>query len=149
VYHAIEGEIENPFDEVVHQSILGTQDFVEWVRQKLPRKGQREIPSLKKLQHHISVELIIGEVAKAGNAQADDLRDRKTKLKDLRQMAMELSYRYSNDKQKEIGAIFGVDYSTVSQSRARLKTKLKSSRKLKKQFHRIQEHIDKLSNSKI
>jgi hypothetical protein len=105
IYHAIEGEIEIPFEEVVHQSILGTEDFVEWVRQKLPRKGQREVPSLKKLQHHISVERIIGEVAIAGNAQADDLRDRKTKLK--------------------------------------------SSRKLKKQFHRILEQIDKLSNSKI
>jgi chromosomal replication initiation ATPase DnaA len=149
VYHAIENEIENPFEEVVHQSILGAQDFVDWVRQKLPRKGQREIPSLKKLQHDISVERIIGEVAKAGNAQSEDLRDRKTKPNDLRQMAMELSYRYSNCKQKEIGAIFGVDYSTVSQSRARLKTKLKSSRKLKKEFHRIQEQIDKLSNSKI
>jgi hypothetical protein len=28
-------------------------------------------------------------------------------------MAMELCYRYSNDKQKEIGAIFGVDYRTA------------------------------------
>ena len=149
VYQAIEGKIENPFEEVVHQSILGDQDFVEWVRQKLPRKGQREVPSLKKLQHHISVERIIGEVAKAGNAQAEDLRGRKTKLKDLRQMAMELSYRYSNYKQKEIGAIFGVDYSTVSQSRSRLKTKLKSNRKLKNQFHRIREQINKLSNPKI
>ena len=149
VYHAIEGEIENPFEEVVHQSILGAQDFVDWVRQKLPREGQREIPSLKKLQHDISVERIIGVVAEAGNAQSEDLRDRKTKLKDLRQMALELSYRYSNYKQKDIGAIFGVDYSTVSQSRARLKTKLKSSRKLKKQFHRIQGQIDNLSNSKI
>ena len=64
-------------------------------------------------------------------------------------MAMELSYRYSNYKQNEIGAIFGVDYSTVSQSRARLKTKLKSSRKLKKQFDRILKQIDRLSNSKI
>ena len=90
-YHAIDGEIENPFEEVVHQSILGTQDVVDWVRQKLPRKGQREVPSLTKLQHHISIERIIEEVAKAGNAQGDDLRDRKTKLKDLRQMAMELS----------------------------------------------------------
>jgi len=36
-------------------------------------------------------------------------------------MAMELSYRYSNCKQKEIGTIFGVDYSTVSQNRMRLK----------------------------
>ena len=64
-------------------------------------------------------------------------------------MAMELSYRYSNYKQKEIGAIFGVDYSTVNQSRARLKAKLKSSRKFKKQFHQIRDHIIKLSNSKI
>jgi predicted XRE-type DNA-binding protein len=62
---------------------------------------------------------------------------------------MELCYRYSNYKQKEIGAIFGVDYSTVSQSQARLKTKLKSSRKLKKQFQRIQEQIDRVSNTKI
>jgi len=77
------------------------------------------------MQQHISVERIIGDVAKAGNAQAHDLLDRKTKLKGLRQMAMELSYRYSYNKQKEIGAIFGVDYSTVSQSRVRLKTKLK------------------------
>ena len=28
VYKAIEGEIENPFEEVVHQSILGTQTLL-------------------------------------------------------------------------------------------------------------------------
>jgi hypothetical protein len=28
VYHAIKGEIENPFEEVVNQSILGGQDFI-------------------------------------------------------------------------------------------------------------------------
>ena len=52
---------------------------------------------------------------------------------------MDRCYRCSNYKQREIGEIFGVDCSTVSQRRARLKTKLKSSRKLKKQFQRIQE----------
>ena len=147
-HNVIEGEIENPFEEVVHQSILGSRDFVNWVRQKLPQEGQREIPSLTKLQQHISVERIIGEVARL---ETHLLRICwiENKLKDLRQMAMELSYRYSNCKQKEIGALFGVDYSTVSQSRARLKTKLKSNRKLKKQFHRLLEQIDKLSNSKI
>ena len=82
----------------------------------------------------VSVERIIGEVVKAGNAQVDVLRDRKTKFKDLRQMAMKLSYSYSNCNQKEIGIIYGVDYSTVSQSRTRLKAKMKSIRKLKKQF---------------
>ena len=149
VYHALESKIENPFEEVIHQSILGTQDFVEWVKNKLPRKRQREVPSLTKLNREISVEKIIGEVAKVGDAQADDLRDRKTKFKVLRQMAMELSYRYSNNKQKDIGAIFGVDYSTVSQSRARLKNKLKSNRKLAQQFKRIQKQILSMSNTKI
>jgi hypothetical protein len=58
------------------------------VRQKLAHKGQREVPSLTKLRQHISVERIIEVVAKAGSAKVDDLRDRKTTLKDLRQMAI-------------------------------------------------------------
>ena len=94
-------------------------------------------------------ENVIGQVAKAGNAAGEDLRDRKTAHKVLRQMAIEISYRYSNAMQKEIGEIFGVDYSTVSQSGARLRAKLKSSRKLKKQFDRIRDQIFNLSNSKI
>ena len=65
------------------------------------------------------------------------------------QIAMELSYRCSISKQNEIGAIFGVYYSTVSQSRVRLRAKLKSSRKLRNQIHQIQEQILKLSISKI
>jgi hypothetical protein len=31
-FDAIEGDIDNPFKEVIHQSILGTQGFVEWVK---------------------------------------------------------------------------------------------------------------------
>ena len=91
MYHAIEGEVEDPFEEVIHQSILGSQDFVDRVKQKLPREGQGEIPSLKKLQHDISVERIIREVAKAGNSQSEVLLDRKTKLKDLRKSVRSLA----------------------------------------------------------
>jgi homoserine trans-succinylase len=61
------------------------------------------------------------------------------------QVAMELGYRYSISKQNEIGAIFGVYYSTVSHSRARLRAKLKSSRKLRNQIHQIQEQIMKVN----
>jgi REP element-mobilizing transposase RayT len=149
VYQGIEAETENPFEEVTHQSILGSQNFVDWVKNMLPRKEQREVPSLGKLRHDISAERIIEEVARACQAQTKDLLDRKTRLKEYRQMAMELSYRYSNEKQTQIGAIFGVDYSTVSQSRTRLKDKLKSSRKLNKQFKQIKERIINLSIQKI
>jgi chromosomal replication initiation ATPase DnaA len=80
----------------------------------------------------IPVERIIAEVARAANVKTGDLRDRRTKFKDLRRIAMELSCRYRNHKQKEIGVIFGVDCSIVSQNRLRLKRKLKSNRKWKK-----------------
>ena len=149
VNQGFEGKIENPFEDVVHQSILGSQDFVKWVKKKLPRQQQREIPSLRKLQHDIPVEHIIAAIAKAVQVQAEDLLNRKTRLKELRQMAMELSYRYSNEKQAGIGAVFGIDYSTVSQSRSRLKAKLQSSRKLKKQFNQLRELVANLSIPKI
>jgi hypothetical protein len=86
-------------------------------------------PAFKKLQHDIPVGRIISEVAKAANLEPGDLQDRRARFKDLRRMAMEPSYRYSNFKQNKIGAAFGVDYSSVSQNRVRLKNKLKSSRK--------------------
>ena len=70
------------------------------MRLKLPRKGQREVPSLKKLEPNISVEPIIAEVAKSANVKDADLQDRRMQLKNLRQMTMEPSYRYSSYNQK-------------------------------------------------
>jgi putative transposase len=145
VYHGVGGEIENPFKKVVQQSILGSQDFVDWVKKKLPRTEAREIPALRNLQPYLSVDRIIEAVARAGGVETSDVIHRKTPAKFLRQVAMELCYRRSNYSQKEIGDIFGVDYSTVSQNRARLKSKLKSSRKLKHQFNQIQDRILNLS----
>ena len=60
-------------------------------------------------------------------------------------MTMELCYRYCSLGQKQIGQIFNVDYSTVSVNRTRLKSMLKSERRLKKQFDQIREKIINLS----
>jgi hypothetical protein len=48
-----------------------------------------------------------------------------------------------------IGAVFGAGHSTVSQSRVRLKAKLKSSRKLNILVDQIKEQVINLSISKI
>jgi hypothetical protein len=62
------------------------------------------------------------------------------------QMVMELCYRHCNLGQKQIGEIFGVDYSMVSVNRSQLKSRLKSDRRLKKQFDQISERIINLQN---
>ena len=58
--------------------------------------------------------------AAAAAIQAEE--DAKKKLEPQKKWesagAMELSYRYSNYKQKQIGAISGADYTTVSLSKA-------------------------------
>jgi len=149
VVKGIHGQISNPFDDTVHQAILGSESFVDWIKTQLPDRNVREVPSQRKLQHHISVKQIVGEIARYGSVDADNLFDRKTKMKLLRQISMELCYRNSILKQKEIGDLFGVDYSTVSQNRKRLKEKLKTNRRLRKQFEEIREKIHTMSNQKI
>ena len=48
----------------------------------------------------------------------------------LRQIAMELLYKYGGLESGEIGEMMGLDYSTVSQGRKRLRESLKRDRKL-------------------
>jgi chromosomal replication initiation ATPase DnaA len=70
---------------------------------------------------------------------------RKRRVAGIRQVAMELCYLYCPMTQRGIGELFGVDYSTVSQNRRRLKHKMESEKKLKKQFEGLERKIEKLS----
>ncbi len=56
----------------------------------------------------------------------------------LRQVAMELLYRLGGMKGTEIGEFLGVDYSTVSQGRKRLRQKLTQDRDLWGLMQRIE-----------
>ena len=74
-----------------------------------------------------------------------EILERKRRLIRIRQVAMELCYRYCPLTQRDIGDLFGVDYSTVSQNRKRLKIRMESDKKLKAQFERLERGIEKLS----
>ena len=71
--------------------------------------------------------------------------DRYTKEKQARQMAMEICYRYCSVDQRKLGELFGVDYSTVSQTRSRLKRKLQEDKQALAQFEEIERRIGNLS----
>ena len=59
-------------------------------------------------------------------------------------MAMELLYKYGGLKGAEIGQIMGLDYSTVSQGRKRLRETLKKDRELQGLLGRIEEKLSKV-----
>ena len=141
VLNALGAEIENPFEDVMHQSILGTQEFIKWVKEKLPRKELREVPASRSLQRSRSADQVVDAVCRLYGVAAADILDRRARAKEVRQMAMELCYRYCNLGQKQVGQIFKVDYSTVSANRSRLNSRLNSDRRLKKQFDQIRQEI--------
>jgi REP element-mobilizing transposase RayT len=146
VLKGIDAEIENPFEDVLHQSILGTQEFVKWVKEKLPRKESREVPASRSLQRNLTVDQVVGAVSEFCSVEPAEILNRNIQAKRVRQMTMELCYRYCNLGQRQIGKIFKVDYSTVSANRSRLNSRLKSDRRLEKDFKQIQERIINLNN---
>jgi DNA-directed RNA polymerase specialized sigma24 family protein len=52
---------------------------------------------------------------------------------------MELLYRYAGVNQREIGELMGVDYSSVSVARKRLRDMLAADDRLKEQFHALED----------
>jgi DNA-binding MarR family transcriptional regulator len=58
-----------------------------------------------------------------------------------RQILMEVLYRYSGLKGREIGELLGLDYSTVSIGRKRLVERMKNDKELKGLFTRIKNSL--------
>jgi len=144
----VKGTLSNPFEELKSRMVLGSEGFLEKVRNYLDRGvSVREIPALRSLKKVLTIEEVLLGVADHFQVDRDMLISKRGK--ELRQIAMEMAYRYTSCSQEEIGEIFGVDYSTVSQNRRRLELRLKENRKLLASFNQVNEKFNKLSNQKI
>ena len=105
------------------------------------------MPALKSLKKVLILGDILDEVKRHFHMDKDRLISKRSKW--MRQMVMEMSYRYTKCNQEEIGRIFGVDYSTVSQNRRRMGIRLKEDQELRRAFEKVQERLDRLSKQKI
>ncbi len=144
----LKNTLSNPFDEVKRQMVLGSEGFLERVRHYLDRGiKERELPALRSLKKVLTIEKVLLEVTNHFHIDRDRLLSKKGK--ELRHIAMEMAYRYTGCSQEEIGEVFGVDYSTVSQNRRRLGIRLKKDGKLLESFKRVNEKLINLSNQKI
>lgn len=124
-WRQIESDIENSLDvksELVGQSLLGSNGFVERIRAEfLETEPRREQPAAGAIcRYHQKDELLrlIEEVT------GKNLQQLKAEKGDSRRLAMDLLYRHGGLKGPEIGALFGLDYCTVSQERKRLRQRL-------------------------
>lgn len=125
--------------KVIGQAILGGDHFIKWVKETFyPEKWDRECPGLSELKRYKAVEEINEIFSKETGKTIEEV---KAKKHPLRPVFMDLLYRIGGMTGIEIGKIFEVDYSTVSQTRKRLKLKLEKDHELRKVVERIESKL--------
>ena len=127
-------------DQIIGQSILGSEGFVSWVRENfLDQDKDRERPDVRKIHQYLSMEAVLGVVEKETGAH-QVLQSSGT----TRQIVMTALYTYAGLNNREIGDILRVDYSTISQGRKRLREKAEKDKKITLLLGRIHRELSKI-----
>lgn len=123
-------------ENIFGQGIIGNGDFISRVNETfLGEREAREQPSAGEIRRYQQKEPILALIEKETGKDLDALKEDKG---DLRRMAMDLLYRHGGLKGPEIGALFGVDYSAVSQERKRLRERVAQEIGIKEMMERVE-----------
>ena len=123
-------------DSVIRKTILGTDLFISMIREKyLPAKKDRERPAIGKIISYGNEKKIIGIIAVVTKLSRKELL---TTPGVMRQIVMDMLYRHGGLTNPQIGKIMGIDYSTVSQGRSRLRNKVKNDPEISNLVEKIE-----------
>ena len=127
-------------DMVVGQSVLGSESYVSMIKQTyLEKTKDRERPGISKISQHVSLEQLLN-ILEQESGQTNLFEAKGS----LRQVVMTFLYNYVGLNNREIGERFGVDYSTVSQSRKRLRERVKKDAQLEALMRRITDQMSRI-----
>lgn len=133
VEEVVVGVCPSPFDNVVASTLLGSESFVEWVRERFLKETpkDRELPALRQLADKPTLEAIRRAV------EGICLNDRAK----ARRLAMYLSRHHTGLKLREIGAEFGVGESAVTQASRRVADELRGSESMGECVEQIRREL--------
>ena len=123
-------------DKIIGQSLLGGDGFVSWVSDTFLKGAKdRELPAVGKVYRYGARDEILKAAAEVLEMRTDEF----IKSSGIaRYISMDFLYRYGGLNNREIGELFGVDYSTVSQSRKRLQQRMEHDEELQGLFRKIE-----------
>ncbi|MHC2995475.1 MAG: transposase [Candidatus Atribacteria bacterium] len=140
-WQTLQSDLSQKFEikkKIVGDSILGNDSFIKKIKEKYLKKNEKEIPSLRKINSYCSKDKVIKIVCQE---IGQDFNYIKNHLGTNRQILMEMLYRYAGLKGCEIGELMGLDYSTVSVGRKRLRKKLFNDINLQDLVRRIKYNL--------
>jgi hypothetical protein len=115
-------------EQIIGQTVLGGEKFLGWLKGTyLSEEKDREAPAHRAIMRQQSQEVIVETVVGRTGKTFEEIKKEKGTL---RQIVMDLLHRRGGLTNPEIGRLFGVDYSAVSQERKRLRKRMENDQKL-------------------
>jgi REP element-mobilizing transposase RayT len=122
--------------QIIGNSILGNEQFIQEIKEKYLMKREKEIPSVKKIHSYCTKDKVIEITCREIGKTWEQI---KSTPDSYRQILMDMLYRYTGLNNREIGELMALDYSTVSVGRRRLRGKLFNDSELRDLVRRIEE----------
>ncbi len=138
IEEGIRGKLVEPLSLLRGRAFIGEPEFAENLKKKLWKEDEKIFLDLK-----MEKEKVIEAVCRFFRMSLAELKKRKKK--DFRrQTLMFLLNRKSGLKLSEIGEIFGIGYSAVSQAIKKFKEELEQDKELSRNFKLLEERLSRL-----
>ena len=129
----VDKEYESPLKEVFGSTILGTQEFIGFIKDKYisKQKADKDLPALKVISDRTTTEDIINQVDKV--IKDDKILSRNIKIY--------LSWKHTGNRLDDIGEHFGIGGSGVCQAGRRISERIMKDKSLAKIINKIERSI--------
>lgn len=134
VHDVIAVDYPNPLQAAVASTVLGDPGFVGKIQEEHlnRKKADRDLPSLRQLRLKPSLDRIIRA---ANEASPEDARQ-------ARKLAIYLCHQYSGARLKEIGAMYNLTESGITQASRRFGQAIAKDDKLKKALEKVGKSLN-------
>ncbi len=142
VADGIERGYDTPWESVTGQVVLGREKFVEKIKGKIgERAAVREQPTVREFSAK-STAVIMKAVCRQFGVKETEIAGKRSENREARAVAMEMLYRHGDLSQGTVGKeLGGLDYTTVSRERKRLRERAEKDKRLGKALTEIDEAL--------
>jgi len=134
IQEAIGKKCDNPLNKVVGSILLGSEKFILELREKYIKHTElnRDISAIRSLKRRYSIEEIVNLIEKENGIDNKKL---------LKKIVIYISHNFGGIYLKKIGEYFGISESAVSQTSARVESKIRKDAGLKLIIEDIKKKI--------
>jgi len=136
-------ELNNPEKDVVGGLILGSADFVSWIKQTfLSKEPEKEIPQLKELRPRIELESVVKGVCAEFGCDAVMIQQKGLKRNLARDVAIYIAREITGKSGIDLGRFFGgISGAGITIRCSQISRRLEQNRRLRGHINRIKKKI--------